>query len=115
MTRHFDAIVIGSGQARPPLVGRLVAAGMKVALVEREHVGGTCVNTGCMPTKALVVVSCYKINSFINKRISAKFDASTREVASSQRRNGECILRDLTCRRPLVITPSTLSVEEADE
>jgi pyruvate/2-oxoglutarate dehydrogenase complex dihydrolipoamide dehydrogenase (E3) component len=54
MTRHFDAIVIGSGQAGPPLVGRLVAAGMKVALVEREHFGGTCVNTGCMPTKALV-------------------------------------------------------------
>jgi pyruvate/2-oxoglutarate dehydrogenase complex dihydrolipoamide dehydrogenase (E3) component len=54
VTRHFDAIVIGSGQAGPPLVGRLVAAGMKVALVEREHFGGTCVNTGCMPTKALV-------------------------------------------------------------
>ena len=54
MTRGFDAIVIGAGQAGPSLAGRLTGAGMKVALVERHLVGGTCVNTGCMPTKALV-------------------------------------------------------------
>ncbi|MEO6747916.1 MAG: FAD-dependent oxidoreductase, partial [Caldimonas sp.] len=54
MKHAFDAIVIGAGQAGPPLVGRLTAAGMKVALVERKLLGGTCVNTGCMPTKALV-------------------------------------------------------------
>jgi pyruvate/2-oxoglutarate dehydrogenase complex dihydrolipoamide dehydrogenase (E3) component len=52
--RGFDAIVIGAGQAGPPLVGRQTAAGMTVALVERKLVGGTCVNTGCMPTKTLV-------------------------------------------------------------
>jgi pyruvate/2-oxoglutarate dehydrogenase complex dihydrolipoamide dehydrogenase (E3) component len=51
---RFDAIVIGAGQAGPPLAGRLTAAGMKVALVERHLFGGTCVNTGCMPTKTLV-------------------------------------------------------------
>lgn len=51
---RFDAIVVGAGQAGPPLAGRLTAAGMKVALAERQLVGGTCVNTGCMPTKALV-------------------------------------------------------------
>ncbi len=50
----YDAIVVGAGQAGPPLAGRLTAAGMKVALVERKLVGGTCVNTGCTPTKALV-------------------------------------------------------------
>src|SRR3954453_5588481 len=50
----FDAIVVGGGQAGPPLAARLSATGMKVALVERHHLGGTCVNTGCMPTKALV-------------------------------------------------------------
>ena len=50
----FDAIIIGAGQAGPPLAGRLTAAGMKVALVERKLFGGTCVNTGCMPTKTLV-------------------------------------------------------------
>lgn len=52
--KAFDAIVIGGGQAGPPLVGRLEAAGMKVALVERKFIGGTCVNTGCMPTKTMV-------------------------------------------------------------
>ncbi|MDF2809952.1 MAG: FAD-containing oxidoreductase [Microvirga sp.] len=51
---QFDAIVIGAGQAGPSLAGRLTAAGMKVALVERKLFGGTCVNTGCMPTKTLV-------------------------------------------------------------
>jgi pyruvate/2-oxoglutarate dehydrogenase complex dihydrolipoamide dehydrogenase (E3) component len=50
----FDAIVVGAGQAGPSLAGRLTGAGMKVALIERHLVGGTCVNTGCMPTKALV-------------------------------------------------------------
>jgi len=50
----FDAIIIGAGQAGPPLAGRLTAAGMTVALVERKLVGGTCVNTGCMPTKTLI-------------------------------------------------------------
>src|SRR5271156_6262298 len=54
MNRHFDAIVIGAGQAGPPMVGRLAAAGQKVALLERKLIGGTCVNTGCTPTKALV-------------------------------------------------------------
>ena len=52
--RDFDAIIIGTGQAGPSLAGRLTAAGMTVSIIERKHVGGTCVNTGCMPTKALV-------------------------------------------------------------
>jgi pyruvate/2-oxoglutarate dehydrogenase complex dihydrolipoamide dehydrogenase (E3) component len=54
MTQTFDAIIIGAGQAGPPLAGRLTAAGMKVALIERGKFGGTCVNTGCMPTKTMV-------------------------------------------------------------
>jgi pyruvate/2-oxoglutarate dehydrogenase complex dihydrolipoamide dehydrogenase (E3) component len=54
MPNHFDAIIIGTGQAGPPLAGRLTKAGMKVAIVERKLFGGTCVNTGCIPTKALV-------------------------------------------------------------
>ena len=52
--RRFDAIIVGAGQAGPPLAARLTAAGMTVALVERKLVGGTCVNTGCMPTKTLI-------------------------------------------------------------
>src|SRR5580658_7565832 len=52
--RTFDAIIVGAGQAGPPLAGRLTAAGMTVALIERKLVGGTCVNTGCTPTKTMV-------------------------------------------------------------
>lgn len=54
MTAHFDAIIVGAGQAGPPLAGRLTAAGQRVALIERKLIGGTCVNTGCIPTKTLV-------------------------------------------------------------
>jgi pyruvate/2-oxoglutarate dehydrogenase complex dihydrolipoamide dehydrogenase (E3) component len=54
MTTRFDAIVIGAGQAGPSLAGRLTAAGMRVAVIERKFFGGTCVNTGCTPTKTLV-------------------------------------------------------------
>ena len=50
----FDAIIIGAGQAGPPLAGRLTKAGMRVAMIERKLFGGTCVNTGCIPTKALI-------------------------------------------------------------
>jgi len=50
----FDAIIIGAGQAGPPLAGRLTAAGRTVAVIERKLVGGTCVNYGCIPTKTLV-------------------------------------------------------------
>ena len=54
MATSFDAIVIGSGQAGPFLAARLAGAGMKTALIEREHLGGTCVNVGCIPTKTLL-------------------------------------------------------------
>jgi len=54
MSTAFDAIIIGAGQAGPPLAGRLTAAGQRVAMVERKLFGGTCVNTGCIPTKALI-------------------------------------------------------------
>lgn len=54
MSRHFDAIIIGGGQAGPSLAGRLTQAGQTVALIERKHLGGTCVNTGCKPTKTMV-------------------------------------------------------------
>ena len=52
--RRFDAIIVGAGQAGPPLAGRLTKAGKSVCLIERHQFGGTCVNTGCMPTKTLV-------------------------------------------------------------
>jgi pyruvate/2-oxoglutarate dehydrogenase complex dihydrolipoamide dehydrogenase (E3) component len=54
MSTHFDSIIIGAGQAGPSLAGRLTQAGRTVAFIERKLFGGTCVNTGCTPTKAMV-------------------------------------------------------------
>lgn len=50
----FDAIIVGAGQAGPALAARCSREGLRVAMIEREHFGGTCVNTGCTPTKTLV-------------------------------------------------------------
>ena len=61
MAQHFDAIIIGTGQAGPSLAARFSAAGMTVAIIERNKFGGTCVNTGCTPTKTLVA-SAYAIH-----------------------------------------------------
>jgi pyruvate/2-oxoglutarate dehydrogenase complex dihydrolipoamide dehydrogenase (E3) component len=74
--RTFDAIVVGAGQAGPPLAGRLTAAGLSVALIERKLVGGTCVNTGCMPTKTLVA-SAYAAHL---ARRAADFGIATGDV-----------------------------------
>ena len=54
MPRQFDTIIIGTGQAGPPLAKGLSTASMSVAIVERNKFGGTCVNTGCIPTKTLI-------------------------------------------------------------
>src|SRR6266545_6116112 len=57
----YDAIIIGTGQAGPALARRLAGAGWKIAVIERKLFGGTCVNTGCTPTKTLVA-SAYAAN-----------------------------------------------------
>src|SRR5580658_6212452 len=54
MTNNYNAIIIGTGQAGPFLAARLAGAGMKVAIIERKLFGGTCINTGCTPTKAMI-------------------------------------------------------------
>jgi pyruvate/2-oxoglutarate dehydrogenase complex dihydrolipoamide dehydrogenase (E3) component len=51
---HYDAVIIGAGQAGPSLAARLSKSGMRIAVIERKLFGGTCVNTGCIPTKTLV-------------------------------------------------------------
>src|SRR5919112_1146069 len=53
-TERYDAVVIGAGQGGSPLAVALAGAGRKTALIERKHVGGTCVNEGCTPTKTMV-------------------------------------------------------------
>src|SRR5512143_546601 len=51
--KHYDAIVIGSGQGGTPLSRAFAKAGLKTALIEREYIGGTCINFGCTPTKTM--------------------------------------------------------------
>lgn len=75
--QNFDAIVIGAGQAGPPLAGRLTAAGQTVAVIERKLVGGTCVNYGCIPTKTLVASA----HAAHLARRGADFGVGTGEVA----------------------------------
>ena len=69
----YDAIIVGTGQAGPPLARRLAGSGMKVAIIERDRFGGTCVNTGCTPTKTLVA-SAYAVHM---ARRGADFGFST--------------------------------------
>ncbi|HEY3818042.1 MAG TPA: FAD-containing oxidoreductase [Polyangiaceae bacterium] len=107
--KRFNAIVIGTGQAGPPLAARLATAGQNVAIVERKLFGGTCVNTGCVPTKTLVAsaraaavarrAADYGVLlsgpvGFDLRRAKARADAaslaSRRGVESSLRENPRC-------------------------
>lgn len=106
MTQSFDALIIGAGQAGPPLAARLTSAGMRVALIERHLIGGTCVNTGCTPTKTLVA-SAYAAHlarraadygvliageiAVDMKRVKARADA----VAANSRNGLEAWLRSM--------------------
>lgn len=107
VSRKYDAIIIGTGQAGPPLAARLSSAGMTVAVIERHKFGGTCVNTGCIPTKTLVA-SAYAAHlarrgahygvaiggnvQVDMKRVKARKD----EVAGRSNRGVEQWLRGLT-------------------
>lgn len=101
----YDAIIIGTGQAGPALARRLAGSGMKVAIVERKLFGGTCVNTGCTPTKTLVA-SAYAVHTAQRggdygfsagkitvdmKRVKARKD----EIAAASNRGVERSLRKL--------------------
>ncbi len=74
---HYDAIVIGSGQAGSPLSHRLADQGWKVALIEKEHLGGSCVNYGCTPTKTMVASA--RIAHYARR--AAEFGIHTSDVA----------------------------------
>jgi pyruvate/2-oxoglutarate dehydrogenase complex dihydrolipoamide dehydrogenase (E3) component len=77
VTTTYDTLIIGAGQAGPRLAGRLTATGMSVALIERKFFGGTCVNTGCIPTKTLVA-SAYAAHL---ARRASDYGVTTGEVA----------------------------------
>ena len=75
--QKFDTIIVGAGQAGPPLAARLTDAGQTVAVIERKLVGGTCVNYGCIPTKTLVASA----HTAHVARRAAEFGISTGDVA----------------------------------
>lgn len=78
----FDAIIIGTGQAGPALARRLAGSGRKVAIIERGRFGGTCVNTGCTPTKTLVA-SAYAVHI---ARRGAEYGFTTGEITVDMKR-----------------------------
>ena len=106
MAITYDAIIIGTGQAGPFLAHRLAGSGMRVAIIERNLFGGTCVNTGCIPTKTMVASAyaahlAYRASDFgvdiavapdVNmRRVSARKDA----VSEKSRTAVEAGLRNL--------------------
>jgi len=101
MTAAYDAIVIGTGQAGPPLAARLAKTGMKVAIVERKLFGGTCVNTGCIPTKAMVA-SAYAAH-MVRRAAEFGVDAAG-ELASVD-------MRRVKARKDAISAKSRTSVE----
>ena len=80
--KHFDAIIIGTGQAGPSLAGRFSDAGKTVAIIERHKFGGTCVNTGCIPTKTMVA-SAYAAHV---ARRGAEYGFSVNDVRMDMKR-----------------------------
>jgi pyruvate/2-oxoglutarate dehydrogenase complex dihydrolipoamide dehydrogenase (E3) component len=100
--RNHDAIVIGTGQSGPALARRLVAAGQDVAVIERKLFGGTCVNTGCTPTKALVA-SAYA--AFLARRASDYGVTIGGPVGVD--------MKAVKARKDAVVEPSRLGVERS--
>jgi pyruvate/2-oxoglutarate dehydrogenase complex dihydrolipoamide dehydrogenase (E3) component len=98
--KHFDAIIIGTGQAGPPLAARLATAGKTVAIIERDKFGGTCVNTGCTPTKTLVA-SAYAVHV---ARGGAEYGFATGDVRVDIKR--------VKARKDAVVERSSKGVEE---
>jgi len=80
--KQFEAIIIGTGQSGPSLAARFAGAGQAVAIIERHKFGGTCVNTGCIPTKTLVA-SAYAVHV---ARRGAEYGFSTGDVRVDMRR-----------------------------
>ena len=76
--KKFDAIIIGSGQAGTPLAFKLASEGKKVAFIEKEHVGGTCLNVGCTPTKTYVASARRVWDTMHGKELGVDIPAGTK-------------------------------------
>ena len=99
---NYDAIIIGTGQAGPALAPRLVAANWKVAIIERKLFGGTCVNTGCTPTKTLVA-SAYAAHVV---RRAAEYGVTVEGAVTVD-------MKAVKARKDAVVAPSRNGVERS--
>jgi pyruvate/2-oxoglutarate dehydrogenase complex dihydrolipoamide dehydrogenase (E3) component len=99
---NYDAMVIGTGQSGPALAQRLVAAGSKVAIIERKLFGGTCVNTGCTPTKTLIA-SAYAAHI---ARRAADYGVTIAEAVKVD-------MKAVKARKDAVVAPSHNGVERS--
>jgi len=100
--KEYDAIIIGTGQAGPSLAKRLAASGMNVAIIERKLFGGTCVNTGCTPTKALVA-SAY----------AARMVSRAAEFGVMVDSPARVDMKRVKARMEAIVSPSTKGVERS--
>lgn len=91
--KHYDAIVIGSGQAGSPLCKKLAKAGKKTALIEKRFIGGTCVNDGCTPTKAMVASAKAAYMAKRCSNLGVSIDSYHIDMKQIKRRKDEIVLQ----------------------
>ncbi len=87
----YDAIIIGSGQAGGPLSTALVAAGKRTALIEREHIGGTCINEGCTPTKTMVASARVAYLAGRGSEYGVEIDGHTTDMVKVRQRKRDIV------------------------
>lgn len=90
--KHYDAIVIGSGQAGSPLCKQLAKAGKKTAIIERRYVGGTCVNDGCTPTKTMIASAKAAYHAAHSEALGVHVDSYSVDMKKIKQRKDELIL-----------------------
>lgn len=91
--QHYDAIVIGSGQAGTPLSKKLAESGLKTALIEKRWVGGTCVNDGCSPTKAMIASAKAAWSVYHNKKLGIITDHFYVDFSAITKRKDDIVHR----------------------
>ena len=90
---HYDAIILGSGQGGTPLSKALADAGWRTALIERKYVGGTCVNTGCTPTKTMVASARIAYLSGRAEEFGVRAQVSGVEMERVRQRKNDIVLQ----------------------
>ncbi|MCF0040897.1 mercuric reductase [Dyadobacter fanqingshengii] len=91
--QHYDAIVIGSGQAGTPLSRKLAGSGLKTALIEKRWLGGTCVNDGCSPTKAMIASAKAAWSVYHNKSLGVITDHFFLDFSAIMKRKNDIVQR----------------------